>query len=159
MATVAAVAKMFGISTQTVRIWTKEFEPHLSDEATPPKGEVRNYTKDDMRIFSLIAEMRKNKQNFEEIHMALRDGRRGSVSTTPHFFQLSASQDTSSYAFLDRLVRNIDDQCRSQIEQLENERDYLRRKLDQEQKKIEILMERAAKAETENRLLKNKGTK
>ena len=48
----ADIKDLFDISHQTVRRWTDEFESYLSTNATPPSGQMRLFTDDDVRVFA-----------------------------------------------------------------------------------------------------------
>jgi len=71
------VATMFGVALETVRNWADEFERHLSPTATPGKGKHRMYSHDDLRIFALIADQKKQGMVYDEIHGSLDNGQRG----------------------------------------------------------------------------------
>ncbi len=70
------LAKTFSVNPMTVRNWTIQYADHLSDDANPAKGTTRAFTDEDVKILSLVAELRKHK-NSEAIHARLRNGERG----------------------------------------------------------------------------------
>ncbi|MBL8152754.1 MAG: MerR family transcriptional regulator [Anaerolineae bacterium] len=71
------VATIFGVALETVRNWADEFERHLSPTATPGKGKHRMYSSDDLRVFALIAEQKKQGMVYDDIHGSLDNGQRG----------------------------------------------------------------------------------
>ena len=77
MLTTGKVQKLFGVTGQTVRTWTKEFEAHLSPNATPQdKGGKRTYTTDDIAVFALVVEKTQSGATYEDIRKALQNGER-----------------------------------------------------------------------------------
>ena len=52
--TVTTVVDLFQTSTSTVRRWSAEFSRHLSPYANPGKGNERQYTDDDLRVFAYV---------------------------------------------------------------------------------------------------------
>lgn len=77
------VCTLFDISQETARIWAMEFREYLSPTATPGKNKHRLFTEADMRVFSLVAELKKQGMTFEEIHAALKSGQRGDPPILP----------------------------------------------------------------------------
>jgi DNA-binding transcriptional MerR regulator len=75
------VCKLFEISYETVRNWTTEFGEYLSPTAKPGKHRKRLYTDLDMRVFSLVAELKQQGMTYEEIHANLQSGERGKPPT------------------------------------------------------------------------------
>jgi len=71
---------MFQVTEQTVRNWSAEFVKYLSPTANPEKGATRLFTRDDMMVFSLIAEMRGQGKKYDAIGVALENGQRGGLS-------------------------------------------------------------------------------
>ena len=76
------VCEAFGISRQTVRIWTAEFAEYLSPSATPEKGQQRNFSDEDMAVFALVHEVKQQGGTYENAHVQLKNGQRG-VLTRP----------------------------------------------------------------------------
>lgn len=76
------VAALFEVSPETVRQWTAHFAAHLSQLATPTKGLKRQYTADDMRVISLIANMAAAGKLYADIEAALANGQRGQLPDT-----------------------------------------------------------------------------
>ena len=75
------ICKLFDISYETVRNWTTEFGEYLSPTAIPGKHRKRLYTDLDMRVLSLVAELKKQGMTYEEIHANLKSGERGKPPT------------------------------------------------------------------------------
>jgi len=71
------VAAYYEFTEQTVRKWTLEFSPYFSPTATPGKEKNREFSLEDLGVIALIAEMKKRKATFDEIHAALATGQRG----------------------------------------------------------------------------------
>ena len=71
------VATIYGISTHTVGTWSGEFAEYLSPTANPGKKKQRLFSKEDMRVFSLVSELQRQGMTFEEIHANLKSGARG----------------------------------------------------------------------------------
>ncbi len=71
---------LFEVSSETVRNYVKEFATYLSPTANPGKGSHRLFTPDDLAVFALIVDMKRNQgRPFEEIHAALVNGQRGEL--------------------------------------------------------------------------------
>jgi len=75
------VAELFGVSRETVRSWSLEFEEFLSAGASPGEGRRRVFNEDDLRVFALIREQKKAGMLFEDIHIALQNGLLGDIPT------------------------------------------------------------------------------
>ena len=79
----ADVKDLFGISHQTVRRWTEEFEQYLSTNATPPEGQMRLFTEDDLKVLALVADIKNRGGTYEDAHTMLRAGDRGEIPDAP----------------------------------------------------------------------------
>lgn len=73
----------FGITAETLRQWTHEFKRHLSPGANPGGGQHRRFTFEDLEVLTLVAEMRRQKHSWEDIHASLDAGERGVPSIDP----------------------------------------------------------------------------
>jgi DNA-binding transcriptional MerR regulator len=71
------VCTLFNISPETARTWADEFERHLSPLANPGDGRHRQFSEDDMRVFSLVSSMKADGLTFADIHNSLDAGQRG----------------------------------------------------------------------------------
>jgi DNA-binding transcriptional MerR regulator len=77
MYTTKQVGAIFGRSHETIRLWAEEFQPYLEPLATPGKGRNRSFTEADLEVLALIAKMKEEGFNFEDIHQSLKHGQRG----------------------------------------------------------------------------------
>lgn len=68
------VARLLDVKENTLRRWVtdQEFGQYLSTRARGGSGSHRAYTEQDVRILTLIAEMRQSNTSTEEIHASLR---------------------------------------------------------------------------------------
>ena len=80
---ISHVCKLYDVAPETARIWAVEFAPHLSPTAAPGKNKHRLFTEEDMRVFSLISELKSQGLTYADIHMALKNGQRGAPPTLP----------------------------------------------------------------------------
>ena len=115
--TTGTVAKICGVSREAVRKWVDEFGQYMSESATPPKGEVRDFNDDDVRICALIAEYRNKGFNTDSIHAALKSGERVEPDLSIQATTPGVSQ--AKLASLERAVTGL----KQQIATLEKERD------------------------------------
>ncbi|MBW1927482.1 MAG: MerR family transcriptional regulator [Deltaproteobacteria bacterium] len=76
-------ATIFGVALETIRNWADEFQDYLSPTATPGRGKHRMYSTDDLRVFSLVAELKKQGLTYADIHAALQNGQRGQPPQLP----------------------------------------------------------------------------
>lgn len=79
MASVSDVVTYYGVNVQTVRNWGARFSSYLSPGANPPRGQVREYTDDDLRVLDQIATMRRSNLSYSKIEAALSAGERGNI--------------------------------------------------------------------------------
>ena len=78
--TVSDIAERCDVSPQTVRTWCNTFNEWLSPSATPPAGEVRTFTSDDLNVLDLVADMRVKRIGYEDIKTALASGERATAA-------------------------------------------------------------------------------
>jgi predicted RNase H-like nuclease (RuvC/YqgF family) len=71
------VAAYFNRTEQTIRAWANEYQVFLTVNANPGDGKNRSYSVEDMTVFALVSEMKKQRQADETIHASLRSGSRG----------------------------------------------------------------------------------
>lgn len=76
-------ATLFGVALETVRNWADEFQEYLSPTATPGHGKHRMYSYDDLRVFSLVSDLKGQGMTYSDIHGALRNGQRGQPPALP----------------------------------------------------------------------------
>lgn len=77
------ICTLYDVAPETARLWAIEFTPYLSPTATPGKNKHRLFTEEDMRVFSLVAELKKQGLTFADIHAALSSGQRGVPPSLP----------------------------------------------------------------------------
>lgn len=65
------LARLMGITSNTIRRWTAEFYKYLSPQASPPKGKPRIYGEHDQRVFHFIKAARDKNKPLETIHAQL----------------------------------------------------------------------------------------
>lgn len=109
--TVEQAAKLHGVSRETIRTWSIEFAEYLSPTANPSSGRQRLYTEDDMRVISLIAELKGQGQVYADIHAALKIGQRGAApEVLPDELTLMINTETERKMMLqiDQMERQID---------------------------------------------------
>lgn len=111
----ADIKELFDISHQTVRRWTDEFESYLSSNATPPSGQMRLFTDDDIRVFALVAEVKNRGGTYEDAHARLRAGERGVIPDEP------PSEQEKQLVMSQLAIQNK--KLRAQLEALTQERD------------------------------------
>lgn len=68
---------IFKVSPQTIRNWAREFARYLSVNANPDEGRTRIFTEEDMQVLDLVAQMKSQGKQYEDIHAALMAGERG----------------------------------------------------------------------------------
>lgn len=153
MYSVADVVAAFGCSKQTVRVWATEFSPFLSPGADPPKGQAREFTPDDIRVFALVSQMRDEGSGYKDISASLSAGQRGELP--PKQERRTAGTTSSQYESQETSLAPIEIleryalQVQGHIKQVEGERDYLRGQIEVKDSQIEA--ERAARLEAEKR--------
>jgi len=77
--TTTHIQNLFGVSYETVRTYTREFKAYMSPTATPPQGEHRKYTYDDLKVFAQIVSMKSERKVYADIHVALAAGERAEI--------------------------------------------------------------------------------
>ena len=70
-------AEMLGVTNETIRIWSREFDRHLSPGANPVKGRHRTFTRTDIEVLALVADLKNEGLRLEDIHANLESGQRG----------------------------------------------------------------------------------
>lgn len=73
------IQRYFDISYETVRTWAEEFKVYLSPLANPGEGRHRVFSEDDLRVFSLVRDMKEKGNTFADIHVSLKMGERGEL--------------------------------------------------------------------------------
>lgn len=77
------VCLLHNVVPQTVRNWAEEFARHLTLGANPGSGRNRHFTVEDMKVFALVSDMKSGGSSFDEIHLSLDNGQRGSAPAMP----------------------------------------------------------------------------
>lgn len=70
-------AKIYEVSLQTINSWAGQFREYLSPTANPGGRRKKRFSLDDMKVFSLVADMKNDGGTFEDIHATLKSGQRG----------------------------------------------------------------------------------
>jgi DNA-binding transcriptional MerR regulator len=68
---VGEIAKQFGVTTNTIRNWSKRYTEHLSDSANPPGGGERLFTTRDVNVMAYIQSAMNEGMNHNEISVRL----------------------------------------------------------------------------------------
>ena len=76
MYTVMQAARSANVSGTTIRNWSRMYADYLSPSANPSAGTPREYTPEDLAVFSTIAVLRDQLQETEAIRAALDEGQR-----------------------------------------------------------------------------------
>ncbi len=134
------IATIFKVSTQTAKIWAREFADYLSPTARPESGKRRLFTDDDVRIFALVREYTQGGFTFVDAHVALKAGQRGNVPSVPDDIiptpppQLLVALRTEIAALNQRLIQEKarGDEATGQVKLLERLLDKLQEQKDQQ---------------------------
>lgn len=145
MLTTGSIEKLFGVSAQTVRNWTKEFEDYLSPSATPQeKGSKRSYTTDDLAVFALVVEKTQTGATYEGIRKALKVGERAEPPEVTEDEADLTSLMTPREIALTMSIMKERDIALGKLEQIETDRQQDREtieKLNREIGRLETLLE------------------
>ena len=76
MNTLGQAAKELDIPKGTIRQWVNDFYPFLSDNAKPPKGEVKLLDDNDMQVLWTVHMLRAKHKSKSDIAVALEKGER-----------------------------------------------------------------------------------
>lgn len=104
MFTTSGIQRLYDVSPQTVRNWTNEFAQYLSMSATPKAGQRRQYTLEDLTVFTLVKDMTDKGFTYEEIGVSLGNGDRGEV---PEGAQKSDDDDPLNNASPEEVARTL----------------------------------------------------
>ena len=61
-------AGQLGVSDQTLRLWSNEFRVFMSPTAAPAAGVVREFNDVDLRLLTVVRDMRRTQRPTQEIH-------------------------------------------------------------------------------------------
>lgn len=145
---------LYNISLEAARQWAIEFQDYLSPTGKPGKHKHRQYTDEDMKVFSLISEMKGAGRTYEEIHLALKAGQRGDLPVMPPE-QVSAIATTDRERSLVLQLSYLQQQLLAAQQELETLH-QVKRELDEERNKtisLEARYEEVKRSEQELRAL------
>ncbi len=142
--TVGDLARAYDVSPQTIRVWCKQFEGYLSDQAKPTTGETRIFNENDIGVLALVGLMRANdRASYEEIREALEAGKRAAIPDDAP----GDTGETQPGAEMVTVLTATLARYEGQIEEIRQERDYLRGELTEAQQREREALERAARLE------------
>lgn len=146
------VSALYGVTPQTVGMWSSEFAQFLSPTANPGHKKKRLFTYDDMAVLDLVAQMRDQGATTDEIHASLKVGTRGNppiiqpnevqaIIATEHETRLALQNERLQQALLD--ARNELEKAKKDLErfgEVEKKSIQLEAQLESErQTKLEII--------------------
>lgn len=143
--TTTQIASVLGVSSETIRSWSKEpsIAKHLSPMSSPGHGRTRLFNRDDLAVMTLVGNMRANGYSFEDIATDLANGVRADDTDLEEARALLDINEEKRYQLIiSNLERQLSD-ARAENEELKravSERDKLAGKLESE-------VERAVRAE------------
>lgn len=151
-----AIMAAFGIARETVRNWSREFAQYLSKEATPGKGKHRAFSENDMRVFALVAELKRQGMSHEDIHATLQTGTRGELPEVASVV-LARSESGRQIALLNDTIVQLKverdtlaqalQESRYETEQQRGQVELLKEQLEQSQQRIMELYKQIARLE------------
>jgi len=74
MFAVSQTARYLGVSPATVRNYTRQFADHLSPTASPPPGQPRRFTEEDLRVMATVKSLLTEGVTYEQARRRLADG-------------------------------------------------------------------------------------
>jgi|GEM_PF-3043184 len=104
--------EMFGISHETVRKYTIDFQQFLSSGANPKENKHRVYDESDLRVFAVIVSMKNSNHSDDDIKATLKAGAGGSLETI-----LDDDSIALSLPIRDQLARQEINNLRNQLEE------------------------------------------
>ncbi|MEL6524079.1 MAG: MerR family transcriptional regulator [Chloroflexota bacterium] len=117
---VGDLAELFDVSRETIRRWASEFEVFLSTNANPDTGLTRYFTVDDVEVFSLVNEVKDSGGTYDDAHLRLRNGERGSFPQKP----LDRDEQTMVLSQMNQQLKKVTqerDQLQRRVGELEDE--------------------------------------
>ena len=141
------IAKQFEVTTQTVRNWLNEFSEYFD----PKEARQANIGQDGFIVLATIAQLSKAGKGYADIHEQLKSGYRADeleAYTQPiDLIPLQVAADNSRvYAELE-IIKAERDKLLELLEKSDREKGDLQSKVDELQKEIRELTDRAARAE------------
>jgi DNA-binding transcriptional MerR regulator len=104
------LATLFGVTIETIRLWTIEFADYLSPTARPGTNKIRLYSQSDLEVMTLVAEFKVQNRTYTEIHATLKSGQRGEpkVQSPDDITDLASSTREQRLALeVERLQRQL----------------------------------------------------
>ncbi|MBZ0300997.1 MAG: MerR family transcriptional regulator [Anaerolineae bacterium] len=120
------IVERFGVSPQTVRTYADEFSHYMSPTANPPTGQQRNFTDEDLEVFSLVVQLKRQGFTYESIHAALASGQRGDLLQDVDFAKEAASppsREQNSVIALRKELVALREIHETEVQELRTERD------------------------------------
>lgn len=148
------VAQLLGASDQTVRLWANEFRPFMSPTAAPPSGVAREFNDVDIRLLTLVRDMRRQQRPADEIQAALRQAvHSGELPPMPEP-PPSESEQTAYLASVRDQWLTERATLQRDISRLEADNDALRQRLEAEQQGRREDVERLSREAERERALR-----
>jgi DNA-binding transcriptional MerR regulator len=149
------IRRFFGISRQTASNWAKEFRTYLSTLANPPEDKHKRFTPEDVEVLALVSQMKSQSATYDEIHMALKDGQRGTIPVLAKDIQPVAL--TGAELALQGRIGDLESElqaARLQIARVQGEKEeatrLLREQLAEKEARIFELQRQLARLEADN---------
>jgi DNA-binding transcriptional MerR regulator len=147
-------AQQLGTSDQTLRLWANEFRTFMSPTAAPAPGIAREFNDVDLRLLTVVRDMRRLQRPSDEIHTELqRIVDTGDLPPMPE----PPPSEVEKTAYL----ANVRDQwlvertnLQRDISRLETDNEALRQQLTEEQKGRREDVERLSREASEERTLR-----
>lgn len=139
-------ARASGVSSSTIRNWSSEFSDFLSPGANPGPGATREFSDDDLKVFSTVRVMRGQLVETVAIVEALHEGQRFEPVAPP----AAEGAPPAGRADADAAVAIY----RDLVTQLESRADKLTDRLIEAERRIADERERRAAAERELAILR-----
>ena len=120
------IVEQFSVSPQTVRTYADEFGHYMSPTANPPTGQQRNFSDDDLAVFALIVQLKRQGFTYEAIHAALASGQRGEVSHQSDFLkqiEIPPVRDQNSLIVLRKELTALKEMHENEVRELRTDRD------------------------------------
>lgn len=104
MYTALQAATTFKIARETIRKWCLEFDRYLSPGANPGKNRDRYFSDDDMRVLSLVSEMKAAGRTYADIHVALGAGQRGEI---PELLPVPSTSERNRLLLMEKEIQDL----------------------------------------------------
>lgn len=137
MYTTSDLTRKFDVSRQTISNWCKEYELFLSPTANPPSGSQRRFVEDDIKVFTLVEEMKQRGMKTDEILAALHSGQRGDLPDESEF--LPTVPVSGAMLALQNRITELEEQLqalRTERDKTAGQNELLKHQLDASQQEI-----------------------